>query len=116
MTVGNPGNPADTRDSSQGGTPGCGSVAFTYQIGTYDVTLAQYTAFLNAVAKIDTYGLYDPGMGTDFSTYFDRKLRSRWSAVSPPQLREAARSMARSPAALLHAGKSATRDKCFRFR
>ena len=27
------------------------------------MTLAQYTAFLNAVAATDTYGLYSPGMG-----------------------------------------------------
>ena len=41
-TVGNPGNAADST--------GYGSVGYTYSIGTYDVTLTQYTAFLNAVA------------------------------------------------------------------
>ena len=50
-TVGNPGNAADTT--------GYGGVGYTFGIGTYDVTLTQYTAFLNAVAQTDTYGLYD---------------------------------------------------------
>lgn len=57
VTVGNPGNPADTlvmRDS----TTGYGSVAYTYRIATTEVTNAQYIEFLNAVAKTDTHGLY----------------------------------------------------------
>src|SRR5262249_17847780 len=29
-----------------------------YNIGKYEVTVGQYTAFLNAVAKADPYGLY----------------------------------------------------------
>jgi len=55
VTVGKPGNAADTT--------GYGSVPYTYQMGTYDVTLAQYADFLNAVAKTDTYGLYNSNMG-----------------------------------------------------
>ena len=43
VTVGNPGNAADT-------ATGYGSVGYTYQMGKYDVTAGQYTAFLNAVA------------------------------------------------------------------
>ena len=54
---GDPGNAADT-----GGTVGAGSVGYTYQIGQYDVTIAQYTAFLNAVASSDPYGLYNSTM------------------------------------------------------
>jgi sulfatase modifying factor 1 len=42
VTVGNPGNANDT-----GGTNN-GAVAYSYQIGKYDVTIGQYTAFLNA--------------------------------------------------------------------
>ena len=57
-TVGNPGNAADST--------GYGSVGYTYAVGTYDVTLTQYTAFLNAVAATDTYSLYNPQMGTDW--------------------------------------------------
>jgi formylglycine-generating enzyme required for sulfatase activity len=61
VTVGNPGNAADTTVMSDG-TTGYGSVPYTYQMGKYDVTVGQYTAFLNAVAKTDTYGLYNSYM------------------------------------------------------
>jgi len=54
VTVGDPGNTADTT--------GYGSVSYTYNIGKYEVTAGQYTAFLNAVAKTDTYGLYSTYM------------------------------------------------------
>ena len=46
------------------GTTGYGSVPYVYQIGMYDVTLAQYAQFLNAVAKTDTYGLYNSYMAS----------------------------------------------------
>ena len=49
-------------------TTGYGAVSYTYNIGTYDVTAGQYTAFLNAVAQTDTYGLYNTSMETD-TTY-----------------------------------------------
>jgi hypothetical protein len=52
VTVGNPGNAVDT-------ATGYGSVPYVYQMGKYDVTVGQYTAFLNAVATTDTYGLYN---------------------------------------------------------
>jgi sulfatase modifying factor 1 len=39
-----------------------GGVGYFYRIGKYEVTIAQYTAFLNAVAATDTYGLYDTNM------------------------------------------------------
>ena len=55
VTVGNPGNTADPKT-------GLGAVGYTYQIGTYDVTAAQYVAFLNAVSAADTYGLYNSSM------------------------------------------------------
>jgi sulfatase modifying factor 1 len=60
VTVGDPGNTADTRFV----TPGYGRVDYTYQIGKYDVTTGQYCEFLNAVAVTDTYGLYNPSMDT----------------------------------------------------
>jgi formylglycine-generating enzyme required for sulfatase activity len=41
---------------------GHGAVAVPYRIGTYEVTQAQYTEFLNAVAATDTYGLYNAAM------------------------------------------------------
>jgi cysteine-rich repeat protein len=59
VTVGDPGNACDTQSD------GCyGAVAHTYQIGKYEVTNAQYAEFLNAVAKIDTHGLYLTEMGS----------------------------------------------------
>lgn len=59
VTVGNPGNSADTT--------GFGAVNYAYQIGKYDVTIAQYTAFLNTVAKTDTNSLYNTNMTTDLN-------------------------------------------------
>jgi hypothetical protein len=53
VPVGNPSNTAD-------GT-GYGAVAYNYQIGKFEVTVEQYTAFLNAVAKTDKYSLYGLG-------------------------------------------------------
>jgi len=64
-TVGNPGNAADTAVMFEDHTTGYGSVGYTFNIGTYDVTLTQYTAFLNAVAQTDTYGLYNSSLATD---------------------------------------------------
>lgn len=58
VPVGDPGNTADTRYA----TPGYGAVGYTYNIGQYEVTAGQYTAFLNAVAATDTYGLYNTSM------------------------------------------------------
>jgi formylglycine-generating enzyme required for sulfatase activity len=59
VPVGNVGNAADTT--------GFGSVAYKYNIGQTDVTATQYTAFLNAVAKTDTYGLYNSNMASSFA-------------------------------------------------
>ena len=59
VTVGNPGNANDT--TSYGG------VSYSYQIGKYDVTIGQYTNFLNAVAATDTYSLYNASMATDLN-------------------------------------------------
>ncbi|MEI6036184.1 MAG: SUMF1/EgtB/PvdO family nonheme iron enzyme [Verrucomicrobiae bacterium] len=42
-----------------------GAVSYDYSIGKYDVTVGQYTAFLNVVAASDPYGLYKESMGTD---------------------------------------------------
>ena len=57
VAIGNAGNAADTR--------GKGSVGYSYNIGKYEVTAGQYSAFLNAVAATDTYGLYNTSMATD---------------------------------------------------
>jgi formylglycine-generating enzyme required for sulfatase activity len=44
---------------------GYGAVPYEYYIGKYEVTIGQYAAFLNAVAKTATYGLYNANMSTD---------------------------------------------------
>jgi formylglycine-generating enzyme required for sulfatase activity/Leucine-rich repeat (LRR) protein len=54
VLVGDAGNAADS--------DGYGSVAEEYRIGRYEVTNDEYTAFLNAVASVDTYSLYSDGM------------------------------------------------------
>ena len=60
VPVGNAGN---ANDPATGNV--YGGVGYDYQIGKYDVTIGQYTAFLNAVAATDTYSLYDASMASD---------------------------------------------------
>src|SRR5690606_1941185 len=55
--VGHPGNPVDTN--------GRGSVSYTFEIGRFETTIEEYTAFLNAVAKDDPHGLYNANMADD---------------------------------------------------
>ena len=54
VSVGNPNNASDNT--------GFGAVDHNYKIGKYEVTIAQYTAFLNAVATTDPYGLWNQSM------------------------------------------------------
>ncbi|MFZ4115529.1 MAG: SUMF1/EgtB/PvdO family nonheme iron enzyme [Chthoniobacterales bacterium] len=59
MLVGDPGNSADIVTQ-------LGAVAATYYIGKYEVTVAEWCAFLNAVAtQGDPHGLYDTRMTYD---------------------------------------------------
>lgn len=44
---------------------GFGAVSYTYGISKFEITMNQYITFLNAVAKTDTYGLYNANIGTD---------------------------------------------------
>ena len=60
VKVGDAGNPNDT-------VTGKGAVAYDYTIGRTNVTIVQYTSFLNAVAKSDPHGLYNTQMGTDLN-------------------------------------------------
>ena len=63
VPVGDPGNVADP-------LTGYGAVSYSYSIGESNVTMGQYTAFLNAVAtSADPYGLYNTGMATATPTY-----------------------------------------------
>jgi formylglycine-generating enzyme required for sulfatase activity len=58
VPVGDPQNAADP-------TTGYGRVAGAYRIGKYEVTIGEYTTFLNAVALTDTAELWDTAMGSD---------------------------------------------------
>jgi sulfatase modifying factor 1 len=59
VTVGDPGNTADTDPS------GYGAVATSFQIMKYEFTNQLYTDFLNSVAATDTYSLYNASMGSN---------------------------------------------------
>jgi formylglycine-generating enzyme required for sulfatase activity len=63
VPVGDAGNVSDP-------LTGYGSVGYSYSMGEYDVTMSQYTAFLNSVASSsDPYGLYNTSMATATPTY-----------------------------------------------
>lgn len=64
LPVGDTQNYSDTRYVSGG----VGAVGYSYNIGKFQITNAQYCEFLNAVAKfIDPYTLYHPNMGASQS-------------------------------------------------
>ena len=87
VTVGNPGN-AGERD-------GCGrvfgGVDYVYAIGKCEVTAGQYTAFLNAVAATDAYGLYNTNMRSD--TYGCNICGLGRAAATPTPCRATARTV-----------------------
>ena len=58
VSVGNAGNVADTAVMTSDSTTGYGSVAYSFQIGKFEVTNDQYVEFLNAVAATDPNGLF----------------------------------------------------------
>jgi formylglycine-generating enzyme len=69
--IGNPGNAGELSGVSVANGAGpdviAGAVPYSYQIGTYEVTNAQYAEFLNAKdpTGANTLGLYYSGMGSD---------------------------------------------------
>ena len=73
VNVGDPGNVGDAQKMNGANliingnydiSSGYGAVSYSYALSKYDVTVAQYVQFLNAVATTgDPYGLYDPLMG-----------------------------------------------------
>ena len=60
VPVGNVGNAVDSATGSL-----YGAVAYAYQIARNETTISQYAGFLNAVAKTDTYALYNTSMTDD---------------------------------------------------
>lgn len=60
VPVGDPENVAEPRTLF-------GSVDYEFDIGKYMVTIGQYCTFLNAVAKDDTFGLYNEKMASDLN-------------------------------------------------
>jgi formylglycine-generating enzyme required for sulfatase activity len=73
VEVGNPGNANDTT--------GYGAVNYDFRIGKYEVTIQQYTDFLNAVdpSGADPHGLYNYSMGHNGNT---RGISYSWGAAS----------------------------------
>ena len=67
VPIGDPGNAPDTRYE----TPGYGAVDYTYAIGKYEVTNAQYTEFLNAV---------DPE-GTNLHLLYNSDMSDGWNGI-----------------------------------
>ena len=63
VKVGNPNNAAQY--GAGGNQNGYGAVATEFWIGKNQVTIGQYTEFLNAVAKTNDRGLYNASMNTD---------------------------------------------------
>jgi formylglycine-generating enzyme required for sulfatase activity len=98
VPVGNPGNAGELSGAGAGGWGPdriCGAVAYTYNIGKYEVTAGQYTAFLNSVAKIDTYGLYNTGMSN--ISYGSGIARSGGGTPDDPYTYSAAANFANRP-------------------
>lgn len=74
VMVGNAGNAGEWSGHGYGGWGPdriCGAVDYTYRIGKYEITAGQYCEFLNAVAQMDTYGLYHAQM--DYDAYPDSR-------------------------------------------
>lgn len=75
VPVGNPGNVGELSGQGadgQGADRICGAVNYSYQMGKFEITAGQYTAFLNAVATTDTYKLYILKMGYSTTTNIQR--------------------------------------------
>jgi len=98
VRVGNPGNVGELSGSGAGGYGPdriCGAVAYTYNIGKFEVTAGQYTAFLNAVAATDTYGLYNTAMSN--TSWGSGIARSGGGTVGNPSMYSVASDYANRP-------------------
>ncbi len=77
VKIGSPGNPGELSGTSAGGLGHdrvCGAVDYEYRIGRYEVTAAQYCAFLNAIAASDRFRVYHLAMEANSNRppYIDR--------------------------------------------
>ena len=70
VTIGNPGNPGDTR--AEANPTGCGAVGYEYKIGKYEVTNTQWDAFISAAGAPTG----NPSNGYDENAY--------WSGTNVP--------------------------------
>lgn len=66
LTIGDVGNPYDVPYDTHPEYH-YGTVDYVYQIGKYEVTVGQYTEFLNTKAQSDPYGLYNINMGGNYT-------------------------------------------------
>jgi formylglycine-generating enzyme required for sulfatase activity len=85
VPVGNLGNAGEWSGQSYGGYGPdriCGAVAYTYNIGKFEVTAGQYKEFLNAVGGVDTYALYNTYMSN--TEYGSGIARSGGGTVGNP--------------------------------
>ncbi len=83
----------------------CGAVGYAYDIGKYEVTAGQYTAFLNAVGGVDTYALYNTTMSqTDFGSGI---ARSGGGTVANPYTYSVAANFVNRPVDYVSGGDSA---------
>lgn len=108
VPVGNPGNTGELSGAGAGGFGPdriCGAVGYTYNIGKYEVTATEYTEFLNKVAGVDTYGLYNTGMSN--ISYGSRITRSGGGTVGNPYTYSVAAVFADRPVNFVSWGDSA---------
>ncbi len=63
VPVGNVGNRTDAGNTREADSKG--GVGHPYRIGSFEITNSEYVEFLNAVARTDTYSLYEPGMSSN---------------------------------------------------
>ena len=93
VPVGNKDNAGEWSGESYGGTGPdliCGAVGYNYNIGKYEVTAGQYTEFLNAVAGVDTYGLYNTNMWSQLYGCKIQRSNSDGTVGDPHQYQVAA--------------------------
>lgn len=86
VPVGNAGNAPDPATPGSSGWPQLGAVSYEYRIGKYEVTVGQYTEFLNAVAASDPYAVYYSPMGASLIRRSGSAGAYTYSAIASPNL------------------------------